>query len=658
MNDSPEWVRQTLAHFAAKLPEPLPVPSSAPALAVPLTDLPALDRRIVRARAYLARMPGAIQGQNGSGATYEAACAVVHGFGLGADAGFALLWNDYNPRCDPRWSEAELRHKCDDAATKSHAQPAGYLLARGDDGAAETAPSVFSRAGSAMKHAGNDRGEPKSPTSNVPNADAGEFLNEADDDPHRIARGCLAGYTHPDGNTLAFWRDEWYQWRGSHWATVARSDMDAAINGSSRRHFEALQREYQRRANEGDLDELPKLGRVTTSLVANVGAALRQLTILRGIQEPPAWIGGAGPEPREIIAAANGLLHLPAFVAGQPDAIRPASPRYFNTNAVEFPVAAEAGEPREWLRFLASIWPNDPESVSLLQEWFGYLLTPDTTQQKMLLMVGPRRSGKGTISRVLQALVGHGNCCGPTLSGLAGPFGLQPMLGKSVAVIEDARLSGRVDAAVVVERLLAISGEGTLTVERKHLDAIDTRLRVRFVVSTNEIPRLQDTSGALASRWCLLRFVESFEGREDTGLADRLLAELPGILLWAVKGWERLRQQRRFTRPASSADLFEAMEEIGSPIGTFIKDCCSVSRGKMVGCTELYEAWVDYCEQNGIKDAGTVAGFGRLLRAALPGISRRRLGSFSREWSYHGLTLNGSASDVLDDGIFEATHES
>jgi putative DNA primase/helicase len=60
----------------------------------------------------------------------------------------------------------------------------------------------------------------------------------------------------------------------------------------------------------------------------------------------------------------------------------------------------------------------------------------------MLLVVGLKRSGKGTLARVLKALVGEDNVAGPTLSSLATSFGLWPLLGKTVAVVSDARLSG------------------------------------------------------------------------------------------------------------------------------------------------------------------------------------------------------------------------
>lgn len=80
-----------------------------------------------RAAAYLDAMPPAISGQGGHNQAYAAATAMVHGFGLDPERAFALLWERYNPRCQPPWSERELRHKVGDAATKAHARPAGWL---------------------------------------------------------------------------------------------------------------------------------------------------------------------------------------------------------------------------------------------------------------------------------------------------------------------------------------------------------------------------------------------------------------------------------------------------------------------------------------------------------------------------------------------------
>jgi putative DNA primase/helicase len=81
----------------------------------------------------------------------------------------------------------------------------------------------------------------------------------------------------------------------------------------------------------------------------------------------------------------------------------------------------------------------------------------------------PRRSGKGTIARVLTALLGRDSVVSPTLASLQTPFGLAPLIGKPLAIISDARLGSRSDQAAITERLLSISGEDGLTIDRKFM---------------------------------------------------------------------------------------------------------------------------------------------------------------------------------------------
>jgi putative DNA primase/helicase len=217
----------------------------------------------------------------------------------------------------------------------------------------------------------------------------------------------------------------------------------------------------------------------------------------------------------------------------------PPTPRFFSPNCLDFDFDLQARAPAAWLQFLAELWPEDAQSIATLQDWFGYLLTPDTRHQKILMLVGPKRSGKGTIARVIRGFVGEENVACPTLSSLGTNFGLWPLLGRTVAMIPDARLSGRTDAAAVAERLLSISGEDAQTIDRKFLPPVNAKLCARFMLLMNELPRLNDASGALPGRMVLLRLTRSWYGQEDTALTDRLLAELPGILLWAIAGWQR-----------------------------------------------------------------------------------------------------------------------
>ena len=66
---------------------------------------------------------------------------------------------------------------------------------------------------------------------------------------------------------------------------------------------------------------------------------------------------------------------------------------------------------------------------------------------------------------------------GPTLSGLSTQFGMSELIGKPLATISDARLDTRSDSTLAVERLLSISGEDALSVQRKYKPDWIGRLR-------------------------------------------------------------------------------------------------------------------------------------------------------------------------------------
>jgi putative DNA primase/helicase len=396
-----------------------------------------------------------------------------------------------------------------------------------------------------------------------------------------------------------------------------------------------------------------------------VACALTSLVVIDGSAEQPCWLDG-GPVKQwapldghvpahELLACRNGLLHLPGWADGKPSLLPP-TPRLFTPTALPYDFDPDAPEPVEWLAFLSKLWPEQgdrqdegdeekgaPSCIDVLQEWLGYLLLPDTSQHKIALLVGPKRGGKGTIGRVLTRLVGPNNVCNPTLASLGDPFGLQPLLGKTVALVSDARLSGRADLASVAERLLSISGEDAQTVNRKHLSQVTGRLPVRFTIMSNELPRLTDMSGALAGRLLVLRMTESWYGKEDTKLTGRLLRELPGILLWAMRGWVRLRERGYFVQPRGAAGLVEQMEDLASPVAAFVRDHCDVGVTKRVTVEAIYDRWRRWCVEQG-RDVTSEMVFGRDLRAACPSVERRLARTpNSRRYSYFGINLRPEA---------------
>lgn len=381
----------------------------------------------------------------------------------------------------------------------------------------------------------------------------------------------------------------------------------------------------------------PEPFRPTRGKVDNVVDAMRAVAHLPASAAVPGWLGDAAPafDPLDMLADRTGrLVHLPTRQ------VLPPTPDFFTLNALEFAYDAAAPAPDAFLAFLRDLWGDDDETIGTLQEWMGLLLTPDTRFQKIAMLVGPKRSGKGTIGRLIRRLVGERNVCAPMLANLGEQFGRAVLVGRSVAIIADARLGGRTDAAVVAETLLSISGEDPQTVPRKFLPDWTGKLPTRFTVLTNELPRIEDSSGALASRFIVLPMQHSFIGREDHALLDRLLPELPGILNWALDGRDRLYARGRFHQPAAAAALLATFEDLGSPIGAYVRDRCVVGQGHEISAQRLYDDWKDWCRQSGREKPGTIQVFGRNLRAAFPWLGETfpRMGG-GRVRHYQGIDL-------------------
>jgi putative DNA primase/helicase len=235
------------------------------------------------------------------------------------------------------------------------------------------------------------------------------------------------------------------------------------------------------------------------------------------------------------------------------------------------------------------------------------------------------------------------NVAGPTLASLGTNFGLQPLLGKSLAVVSDARL-GTANPGAVVERLLSISGEDALTVDVKYREPWTGKLGARFVVISNELPNLGDASGAVATRFLVLSLTQTWLGQEDPTLTDKLLGELPAVLGWSLEGLDRLREQGHFTEPKASRDAVMALAELTSPVSAFVGEWCEREPEFAVPVQRVYQAWRLWCAERGRRPSSDQV-FGRDLRAVVPGLKRTQVGGRHerRTWQYEGLRLRADA---------------
>jgi putative DNA primase/helicase len=376
--------------------------------------------------------------------------------------------------------------------------------------------------------------------------------------------------------------------------------------------------------------------------------ALAAATHLGADLTAPAWLDDEGPD---VIPMANGLLELPDRT------LHPHTPSFFSQHVLPFDYDEDAPYPSGWLQFLEELWGDEQvdgkevSSPDTLAEIMGLIISGDTSLQKIVIMVGPKRSGKGTVGRVMTGLLGDHNIAAPTLSGMCTNFGLQELIGKPLAIISDARLGTRSDSPIAVERLLSISGEDSLTIDRKYKAHWTGRLPTRFVILTNEVPRFLDASGALASRFVVLVTTASFYGREDPALTDKLLTEAPGILNWALDGLDRLRRRGHFVQPPSARDALRRLEDLSSPVGAFVRDRCKVGLVFQVAKDDLWQSWKAWCLDEGRDKAGTKAVFARDLIAAYPSIRAIRPGTGKdRTHAFAGIGLRPAGDDDDDDG--------
>ena len=287
-------------------------------------------------------------------------------------------------------------------------------------------------------------------------------------------RFLAAHYTDAAGrHTLAHYLGLFYRWEGTCWEPIAPDELRAGLY--------AWLRPAWRPTTKGDIEEFD----ASRNNILDILDALAGRVQLPGRVTPPAWLDEkpADIDAGDIIACRNLALHIPS------ESRLLHTPSLFNLNAVDFDYDPIATCPR-WLGFLEEVLPDDAEAIDQLQKIAGYLLTPDTRQQKAFLLLGPKRSGKGTIGRILAALIGARNVVAPGLSSLATTFGAEQLINMRLALISDARLGHWIDDQTIIEWMLRITGEDHVTIQRKFLAAWSGRLPLRFVMLTNSLPRL------------------------------------------------------------------------------------------------------------------------------------------------------------------------
>jgi putative DNA primase/helicase len=428
---------------------------------------------------------------------------------------------------------------------------------------------------------------------------------------------------------LIHYRGLFYRWIGTHYSTLEDGDIRAIV-------YQFLAGAYtlsQEPDENGEMKTVRRRFYPDDRTVNKFIDALRSIVRVSGTIKAPAWLPAAteddrANDPADILPCRNGLLNLKTWQ------LLPHTPAFLSMNSVGYDYDPQAQAPT-WEQFIREVLP-DPESREALQQEFGYFVTNDTRQQKLFAHSGEKRSGKGTIASTLQLVVGTENVVHPTMTGLMQQFGMACLIDKRLAIVGDAPLRG--DTSELVSRFLTLSGEDDITVPRKNKDDWTGTLNVRFLINSNNAPEFTDDSGVIADRFILIRFLESFFGREDLTLRERLAKELPGILNWALEGLRALRKQGRFTQPTNSTELMQMMRFATSPILKFIDDRLQVGKELSDNRDHTHAAYKSWCIANDHKPMSKTK-FDMALNKALPNVTVGRPGGRGedRDRVYRGI---------------------
>lgn len=315
-----------------------------------------------------------------------------------------------------------------------------------------------------------------------------------------------------------------------------------------------------------------------------------------------------------ILNLKNGLYHV------LDDGFEAHTPKYFSTVQLKASYAPDAACP-QFLRFLESMLAE--EEIFLVQEIFGYLLIPVSKAQKSFVFVGAPNAGKSTLLNVVQEiLLGSENVSNIPWQNLGDRFNKAELFGKLANIFADLPSKSIDDNGM----FKALTGEDFITAERKNKDPFSFRPYARFLFSCNEIPRnYGDRSEGFYRRLIIIRFEKSVpKAKRDPNLAEKLVAERDGILMWALGGLKRLMAANYvFSETDRTRAELEKYRVESNSVLSFAKMFCVCRDDVSAVRDDLFLRYKEYCSNAGMKPVSQT-NFNKELEAGFPEISRGR----------------------------------
>jgi putative DNA primase/helicase len=407
-------------------------------------------------------------------------------------------------------------------------------------------------------------------------------------------------FVRDHGATLRYCPErDWLRWDGARWVHDPLAP-DGPAQQTARRL--AAQVIAEGGENPGRL-----VGRLlkSQSVAAMVHLARPHVAVRIGAFDTDPWL----------FNVANGTLDLRTGVP------LPHDPARLLTKLA--PVAYDpAATCPQWDAFLRRVVP-DPEVRAYLQRWAGYALTGVVREHVLPIFWGDGGNGKGTFCETLLFVLG--DYASPIPVGVLmerdqeqHPTERAQLLGLRLAVASETKEHRSLDEATV--KLL--TGGDTIKARFMRQDFFAFRPTHKLALMTNPRPRLKGSDYGIQRRVQLVPWTETIGPDEcDPTLPEKLQAEGPGILLWALRGclaWQR----EGLNPPTVVLAATAALHAEADLVGRFVKACCRVLPEASIGATPLYEAFQRWCRDEG-RTAPTQTAFGLTIKSKIPITEKR-----------------------------------
>ncbi len=271
-----------------------------------------------------------------------------------------------------------------------------------------------------------------------------------------------------------------------------------------------------------------------------------------------------------------------------------------------------------WERVVGEVFAQNESLIEFFQRAVGYSLTGMTSERCFFFAYGGGRNGKTTVISTVQKLLGSYAAQITTellmmQRNQVHPTEVCDLHAKRLAVASETE-EGRRMAESLVKALTG--GEDAMKGRRMHQDFWSFRPTHKLWLSGNHKPQITGTDDAIWDRVKLIPFNVRFD-QPDKSLPQKLEAELPGILNWAIEGCLKWQRDGLGEPEEVRAAVSEYRHE-QDWFSAFIAERCEPSKGG-VQASELFAALTDYCETHDIdmeKNRINKTSFGRKLTHA------------------------------------------